>query len=770
MGSSHQLRIFLRRLSSLITCSLFSLITTEDSQTNQDCISHVNTLTSETNAGLETEGPQQPLLKSYDPKELGNESFTRDFKPEWYKRHPWLSYDTTTNKAHCYACQTFLAEKNPFFFDNWKKPERLAKHHKSEKHQRAMEMWMSIKANKKRNSSVISLLNEAHKQSVKENRMYLQVIIECLMYTAQQNIAQRGHEEVRTGLNERCDVNRGNFLELISFRCKDIPWLKSKLELQLQKHAQWTSSAIQNKLLQIIADLVKERIVNDVKSSGWYGIILDETSDITRIEQVSLCLSYCVDGIKKEAFVGFYATKSTEGEVLYQLVKDSISELNLELENIVGKAFDGAANMNGIYKGLSTRMKECSPYAIYVHCYGHLLNLALQDTMKEIEPLRNALGNIQSLYNFLEASPKRHALFSDVEDENEKYKQTLKSLSVTRWSCRWVAVKSVYDQIERIVKTLLELSSNKDSKTYTDSRALLVAICDMDFIIGLCLLRIILSNTHRLSQYLQRKDVDVISARKIANMTMETLCRCRSEDQFNIVWNMASLMGLKIKFLLSNTGFELREARVPRHRPSRRLEALVGESSKDHVEVTSESHHRVNTYYPSIDKVLSELELRFSGNDQDIIHALGDVCQNKDPKVESFALVAQFYGIDQEILQVEQKMFTSFRQEHGFPEGQKVAEVLQLMQENDLFDMLPEFAKVMVILAVIPATSCSAERSFSALRRLKTYLRNTMGQERINSIALINIEREYANAVMEKDMERIINIFASRKGRNSSFF
>ena len=116
-----------------------------------------------------------------------------------------------------------------------------------------------------------------------------------------------------------------------------------------QKHAQWTSSAIQNELLQIIADLVKERIVNDVKSSGWYGIILDETSDITRIEQVSLCLSYCVDGIKKEAFVGFYATKSTEGQVLYQLVKDSISELNLELENIVGNAFDGAANMNGIY-------------------------------------------------------------------------------------------------------------------------------------------------------------------------------------------------------------------------------------------------------------------------------------------------------------------------------------------------------------------------------------------------------------------------------------
>ena len=145
-------------------------------------------------------------------------------------------------------------------------------------------------------------------------------------------------------------------------------------------------AAIQNELLEIIADLVKERIVNDVKSSGWYGIIIDETSDISRIEQVSLCLSYCINGIKKEAFIGFYATKSTEGEVLYELVKDTITKLNLDLKNIVGKSFDGAANINGIHKGLSSRMKECSPQSIYVHCYGHLLNLALQDTMTEVEP------------------------------------------------------------------------------------------------------------------------------------------------------------------------------------------------------------------------------------------------------------------------------------------------------------------------------------------------------------------------------------------------
>ena len=82
---------------------------------------------------------------------------------------------------------------------------------------------------------------------------------------------------------------------------------------------------------------------------------------------------------------------------------------------------------------------------------------------------------------------------------------------------------------------------------------------------------------------------------------------------------------------------------------------------------------------------------------------------------------------------------------------------------------------VVHILAVIPATSCSAERSFSALRKLKTYLRNTMGQQGVNNvsemfIALINIERAYANSVVNNDMDRIIDIFGRRNGRDSYFF
>ena len=63
-------------------------------------------------------------------------------------------------------------------------------------------------------------------------------------------------------------------------------------------------------------------------------------------------------------------------------------------------------------------------------------------------------------------------------------------------------------------------------------------------------------------------------------------------------------------------------------------------------------------------------------------------------------------------------------QEKGYT---TVSEMLETMHENDLFDIFPEFSKVVHMLAVIPATSFAAERSISALCRLKTYLRSTMG-------------------------------------------
>ena len=88
----------------------------------------------------------------------------------------------------------------------------------------------------------------------------------------------------------------------------------------------------------------------------------------------------------------------------------------------------------------------------------------------------------------------------------------------------------------------------------------------------------------------------------------------------------------------------------------RRLQALIDGHAQRRKQLTPESHHRINTYYASIDKVLSDLELRFSGNDQEIVCALGNIYNIETPDKESFSLVYEFYNIDGEILEAEQKM------------------------------------------------------------------------------------------------------------------
>ena len=53
---------------------------------------------------------------------------------------------------------------------------------------------------------------------------------------------------------------------------------------------------------------------------------------------------------------------------------------------------------------------------------------------------------------------------------------------------------------------------------------------------------------------------------------------------------------------------------------------------------------------------------------------------------------------------------------------------------------------LMKLLLVMPATNASSERSFSALRRIKTYLRSTMAQLRLNNLMVIHVYKDEADS------------------------
>ena len=74
---------------------------------------------------------------------------------------------------------------------------------------------------------------------------------------------------------------------------------------------------------------------------------------------------------------------------------------------------------------------------------------------------------------------------------------------------------------------------------------------------------------------------------------------------------------------------------------------------------------------------------------------------------------------------------------------------------------------LLIIYLTAPITSVTAERSFSALKRIKTYIRNTTGQNRLNSLALIHIEKEIIEDI---DLENLVDIFGSILNRRMLFY
>ena len=70
------------------------------------------------------------------------------------------------------------------------------------------------------------------------------------------------------------------------------------------------------------------------------------------------------------------------------------------------------------------------------------------------------------------------------------------------------------------------------------------------------------------------------------------------------------------------------------------------------------------------------------------------------------------------------------------------------------------------MIAIQPVTTASAERSFSNLRRLKTWLRTTMGEDRLSGLALMSLNRDKLSF---DDVPEILNRFAPKKNRRLNF-
>lgn len=172
-------------------------------------------------------------------------------------------------------------------------------------------------------------------------------------------------------------------------------------------------------MLQMMADAIIETHLNEIKTAGFYSSILDETSDITRREQISFSIRVVKDDFTiREIFVGFYETKDTKSETLFKIVIDVLNRFGLQINKLRGQCFDGASNVSGGLTGLQARIGHEEPRALYVHCAAHRVNLAVQDAMEKVFCAKEFLGVLRELITFVKDSPKRLAVFKDLQSDN----------------------------------------------------------------------------------------------------------------------------------------------------------------------------------------------------------------------------------------------------------------------------------------------------------------------------------------------------------------
>lgn len=85
-------------------------------------------------------------------------------------------------------------------------------------------------------------------------------------------------------------------------------------------------------------------------------------------------------------------------------------------------------------------------------------------------------------------------------------------------------------------------------------------------------------------------------------------------------------------------------------------------------------------------------------------------------------------------------------------------DILNLIKQNKVENMVIAYR----IMLSMPVSVASGERSFSKLKIIKNYLRNSMNQDRLNSLAIISIESDIAKSI---DYDDIIDEFATQKAR-----
>ncbi|KAF0715432.1 Uncharacterized protein FWK35_00024167 [Aphis craccivora] len=280
----------------------------------------------------------------------------------------------------------------------------------------------------------------------------------------------------------------------------------------------------------------------------------------------------------------------------------------------------------------------------------------------------------------------------------------------------------------------------------------------------------IFSITTPISCYLQSKNINFIQAFQLIDNAKQELVALRSDEKFN------DLVEDSNKFAIDHNLPELnfKESRV------RKKKKMPSEQANDEIVISASEIFKINTYFKALDQNITSITNRYKGA-REIFKALSLISINrlmiisKSPNlmpIDSFLYLSEWIkDINVKKLKNEYIIFSKNFTEliSGIKLPTKLHSNETETSENvlgmDSDDESSNYEKSIeennkndgpTRLYTMPSSSASAERSFSKVKLIKTRLRSTMGQSRLESLLILSCERD-----KKINIEDAINTFGN---------
>ncbi|XP_013192236.2 52 kDa repressor of the inhibitor of the protein kinase-like [Amyelois transitella] len=691
------------------------------------------------------------------------------FQMKWMERFPWLAYSEYKSGAYCRICVVMRRSldegkgghqrvgqlvTDPFC--KWKNAlEIFETHAKSGYHKRNLELADNfLKVMSSQVVSVDEQLSSERKRQQQENRKKLIPIVKGIIFCGKQGIPLRGKTDSGrihvTPESEQPLQNEGNFRALLRYAAESGDKDLSEHLITSQKNALYTSPQIQNEIIDICGEIIQHKIINEVKEAIFFSILADETTDIARMEQVSLCLRY-VDSKDakqhkvKEMFLEYIPTVDVTGSGLANLIITALKKHGLDCSHVVGQGYDGAAAMSGYLHGAQAFIRQDCPLALYVHCSAHSLNLAIADSCSQAE-VRNCVGIVQSVGSYFRHSAQRTAVLKEkIRDLlPADHQKSLLAMCETRWVHKHEAVIRFKEIYSAIVHALEELQSSHNKETSQQAVQMLNTLRSSNFVMCLVILQKVMSYTLSLSKQLQTVNADLITAFSHVDNVINALqlLRDKVDEEYLHLYEEAKVL------LEENGGILL----MPR---------IVGRQlNRSYIPASDIStYYKLNLFIPFLDHTIQQLIERFIKH-RKVVSALSCVlpsnfatsCEIEEAFcMYSTVLPEKCSSVVKAELEVWKAAMTLTS-----PIPKSALECLDNCDQK----LYPNIYTLLQILATIPVSTATPERTFSSLRRLKNYLRNTTSENRLNGLALMNI-----HYMIEIDANEVVDIFKKKNRR-----